>query len=199
MNPIALRWYQSVSIGFHPILIPWAALLTIVPLDEPSGIAVLISAFVLIMVFPMGASLVYFIRKGHENKYVVPRKLRIMPFVFFFSGLGMLFLLTKLMQNGSLPLNWLIVVSTVAGVGFIVTFFYKASLHMMGVGATFSMMIIMIEDTEFALAVSSIIGLLAIVVFHARWKLQAHTFNELVIGFALGAISCFAGFQLAEL
>ncbi len=198
MSPIARRWSMSVSTAFHPVLIPWAVLFAIVPVEKPAGLITILATFLLIVLFPAGASLVYFRRIGIGNILVIDKEYRIVPFRYFFAGLSLLAVLTFLLDNFHLNMQWFVVVATVSGAALLITFYYKISLHMTGMGAIMTMVFEMRWPGSWVLIAGLTAGLSA-VVFLARYALKAHTVAELLTGFVLGLLSCYAGFRLVDI
>jgi membrane-associated phospholipid phosphatase len=130
-----------------------------------------------------------------KDMQMVNRKDRIMPFIF----ITILYTVVTYMfyHNFHLPnvLKLMAIITTMVIVSTLVTFFYKVSVHSMGMCGLVGILLPLNSASEEGLLLYPTIGVLVIagLVMSSRLRLNAHVLREVLYGAALGLLIGFGG------
>jgi hypothetical protein len=191
------RLARIISILFHPLLFPSYALLTlfglnllvVVPLNLTGRIYLLSIIFFFTFLLPITSVIILHKLKFSDSILLNSRRERIFPLILtIISYFALFYLLSELhVPNTFLYLIYGAIVSLIAG--FIITLFWKISLHMIGWGA-FSASFVgisvkMLVDIHWvliaAILISGIVG-------YSRLKLDSHNPAQVYSGYSVGFI-----------
>ncbi|MBB6328553.1 membrane-associated phospholipid phosphatase [Algoriphagus iocasae] len=195
-----------ISVVFQPLLVPtlvFGLILFLVP--EASSIPEVIKGriFLLIVLSTLAIPMVtiFGLRLSGTLKsiHMVEIKDRVIPFVVT----TIYFLLTTYFLHDKTeldPILWqvLAVISlSIVGLTF-VTFFWKMSAHMTGMGGLIATVVVLNLHFLNFNALYPLLGaiLLAGIVATCRLKLNAHKPSEIYVGLVYGFIICFVGFSM---
>lgn len=191
-----IKIHKTISVIFHPIILPLVASITFFILSHPLlerelKYRILIIIGTATYLIPLLLLFVLKKRKlihSYEVRGIQERKIPILFMIalFYFlakttSKITDIYILSFLFYGCSLAL-------TTCYILFIKKI--KASLHMIGIGGfiTFFLLYSIIERTNL-LFLLGILFLVAGIVGHSRISLKAHTIKEIHIGFLIGCIS----------
>jgi glucan phosphoethanolaminetransferase (alkaline phosphatase superfamily) len=167
-------------------------------------------AILLVGAAPTLLSLLYWKLVGMKETFTVSRKHRILPFCFSFAGaLSVLFLNELWQDNLSVSaytgLRFLMgMYLVISFAGFIVTFFWKISLHMLGLSPFLGGLVKAIFSTDTLSDPGTMLFIVLVllcclasmlVVAWARYRLKSHDKWQLLAGILLGAALGFAAFS----
>ncbi len=142
------------------------------------------------LVIPIIFSLVYLylVKMPNNHKWVVPKEFRLFP--LFFAFLGNLLFYLIFIENESFYVK-VITLSSIflTSLSILITYFWKISLHMIGMGAFTAFFLIFFP--------SNILFFLVVLLFSqqvawARMFLKSHDIWQILAGYLLG-ITCFTG------
>jgi hypothetical protein len=191
---------KAISYLFHPVLMPLIGLFII--LNSEAYIAVMdirvarmlymiVGLFTLLLPLALFFLFLYigYIHSVHMND----RKQRIIPYFISFIMYYIAYYLVKKLAVSSFISAFLFAAALTLLIIVIVTYFWKISTHMTGVGGltglVLSLSFVYNADTMYFLVIVLLVsGLLA----SARLSLNAHRPGEICAGFALGLITVFA-------
>lgn len=195
-----------ISVVFQPLLVPtlvFGLILFLVP--EASSIPEVIKGriFLLIVLSTLAIPMVtiFGLRLSGTLKsiHMVEIKDRVIPFVVT----TIYFLLTTYFLHDKTeldPILWqVLAVISLAIVGLtFVTFFWKMSAHMTGMGGLIATVVVLNLHFVNFNALYPLLGaiLLAGIVATCRLKLNAHKPSEIYVGLVYGFIICFVGFSM---
>ncbi len=187
-----------ISYIFHPLIIPTLAVWIIInlPVFPYTFLAPLASKFILTSVFIntyiIPILIMFLLKKlGLLHSFHLPEKRdRIYPMIFVAS---MLYITYFICSKWNLPvlLNSIIISFFYISIAtIIITFFYKISLHLIGWGAFTAILLFILfkHSTPFVNLLPITIIISGIVAF-ARSTLNAHSKNEIIIGYFGGLAS----------
>ena len=194
------RFARFLSIILHPILMPSYVLWFL--LNHGSYYSAIISPFekiglytvvvVFTLVFP--AMVVNFlVVKGRiTSAEMVTREERRIPFTSYLILLLTAYYLMSLLQLPVLPTLMVLGASIAVALSLLITYFWKISIHMVGIGGAMGVMFalnsLIIIDLSLPIVLTMLIsGLLGT----ARLSLGAHDPMQVYAGFALGFLSEF--------
>lgn len=187
---------RLISVLLHPALIPTYVFSfifffspSLIAYKSEQKLALLAMIFLLTFIFPVLSLFIYYKLRLISSLSIVNRQERILPFLtisifylvitYFFSTQPHIFSLV-----GQVMLGITLVVVAIA----IATFFYKISVHSAGVGGAVSILMglqYLYPQEYFLYPIILWIFLLGLVV-SARLALEAHTFDELIVGVLVG-------------
>lgn len=191
-----LAWFFSILL--HPSLILCYSVIflfkycyTIISLAPENIWVVFGVTFVLSVVMPYSAVFLLLNTGVIKNWHLARRKDRVVPLLVTGICQGVLtymFLQHVTMHNMLVVLTSTSVLLSVFAI--FVTFFYKISLHAMGVGSLLGMFIaLQLKFAEFDLLLPFLVALiLGGVVLSSRLKLKAHGLDELISGCVSGLV-----------
>jgi hypothetical protein len=197
---------RVISAIFHPLLLAtyWIALLAWVmpigldPIPRESHLAFILRIFLITFCIPtlaLGALKAIGII---PTVTMVSRKERPGPFIFltcwYFFVSYMLYSTFRVNLHDSI-LKFMIIMNALILVSTIVTFFYKVSIHSLGMWGLVGMLLclnIMQEDGTLLYPLMGAIVLTG-VVMSARLQLNVHTMKEIVLGSVLGLVISITG------
>lgn len=189
---------RLISILLHPALIPTYVFsfifffsTSLIAYESEQKLALLAMIFLLTFVFPVLSLFIYHKLGLISSLSIATRQERILPFLtisifylvitYFFSVQPHIFSLI-----GQVMLGMTLVVVAIT----IVTFFYKISVHSAGVGGAVSILMglqYLYPQEYFLYPIILWIFLLGLVL-SARLALEAHTFDELIVGVLVGVV-----------
>lgn len=202
MNQLA----RVISILFHPLLLTtyWIALLAWVmplgldPFPQRSHLALIIQIFLVSFCIPslaLGA-----LKAVGIIPSVTMESRRERPVPFIFLTCWYLFISYMLYSTFRLGfqdaiLKFVIILDALILVSTITTFFYKASIHSLGMWGLIGMLIALNIITEDGSLLYPLIGVIILtgVVMSARLQLHVHTLREIVVGSVLGLVTSVVG------
>lgn len=191
---------KAISYLFHPVLMPLIGLFLI--LNSEAYIAVMdirvarmlymiVGIFTLLLPLALFFLLLYtgYVHSVHMND----RRQRIIPYFISFIMYYIAYYLVKKLAVSSFISAFLFASALSLLIIVIVTYFWKISTHMTGVGGltglVLSLSFVFNADTMYFLVIILLVsGLLA----SARLSLNAHRPGEVLAGFALGLVTVFA-------
>lgn len=199
-----LDWLaKAISALTHPVLIPFGFFLLASPLHFAyTSIWEPVLAFLILLIAPLGASLLYFKKHNITDIFVVDKKHRPLPFAFNIIGLlGFSFFIPpQAMALGYelMLLPWLGSFLVANVLAMIITLKWKISLHMMGMGLASAWLATFLwGDTWYWLIMAGLL-VLTLAVGWARKHLRSHDLPQLAAGWALGiSIVAIIGFLIA--
>ncbi|MFV1980433.1 MAG: hypothetical protein ACC655_04700 [Rhodothermia bacterium] len=199
------RFSKVVSVALSPLLMP-AVVALLVLLDIGSGPAEIVTtvsvAFVSLFAVPL-ADILWMVRRGKTPTPDVPnREARTEPFVIaVISGSAAVLAIRAMGMHGE-PIIHAILVAYVINMILVmgINAAWKISVHMAGLGGSIAILLIvsgLSGDNSPVLTGSTVIPLLLLIpiVGWARYRLNAHTMAQIVVGAIVG----FGGHWLALL
>ncbi len=191
-----MKFYKFVSYILHPVLIPIVSTLLyfiIIPNHIPKEFAYQVLSIVFITTYIIPILLLYFLKKVKlvETFYLSSINERKFP-VLFFAILSILLgkLLFKANIVDLLALSFLGVTLALSVVYILFFTKIKTSLHMLGIGGLISFIGIISYQYQLNLLLLLIfLFLLSGFIATSRLKLQAHSINEIYIGFIIGFLT----------
>lgn len=193
-----------ISVIFQPLIIPtlvFGMILFVVPEASSVPFEFKVRIFYLIMLstlaIPMITILGLRLSGTVKSLHMIDIKDRLIPFcvtsVYFLMTVYFMFEMSELD-----PILWqsLAVITAVVVILTLVTFFWKMSAHMTGVGGLLALVVVLgMNFPNFAILYPLLAALLlAGVVGTSRLFLNAHNPMEVYIGFFYGFFTCFWGF-----
>jgi membrane-associated phospholipid phosphatase len=189
---------QSISIVFHPLMMPTFAFLiinAILPdLISPLGWIMLPFLFITTFLIPIfGVSILKY--SGTISSLTLEkREERFLPFLFvtiFYTITTVMFVL-KIEVNGTVSLM-LMATTLLIFILMLVSFFYKISIHAAGMsGVAGFLTVLTINHPESQMIAALLVCIiLSGIVMSARLYLNLHTPNEILMGSAIGIAICF--------
>jgi membrane-associated phospholipid phosphatase len=187
---------RILSFVFHPVWMPLVTYLTVYHFDQTMLISPyghdLIMLLLLLSILAPAVSILIMVRNGMlGNLELTERKERTIPFtivIFYYT----LMLVVLWWRAPGLPrpvFAMLIGVLALLVLGLVINRFWKISVHMMAQGGWFGTLVALglraESDLVFQLMVATLIAGL---VGYARVKLGVHSTQQVLAGFALGAI-----------
>lgn len=182
-NPILKAFARVLSVVFHPGFLPFYFLIAI-SAGKSHRIPILIVAFLLLVGLPLLGTVLFLRKKGEADLFTVSRKNRYILFAFHAIGIGILWAGFEFGLQGYLPSWWIPAVFLFNAAGFLVTLFWKISLHMMGMSAMLGIMAAL--PASFPPSLWVIAPLSFALVAWARMYLRSHDWTQIVAGTALG-------------
>jgi hypothetical protein len=193
---------KIISYAFHPLMMP-SYLFTVVMLYLPDALQpmskkvmwyILLLIFITTFMIPLFSLLGLRTAMTISSLYLEKRRERIIPFAFItlFYGLTTYLFHTKIEVNDFLLSIFLGSTGVVALITM-VTVFFKISVHAAAVGCMLGSLLAMIYrfPVNELLWPFCFITLIAGLVLSARLSLNAHSSEEVYIGFGLGFAFCF--------
>lgn len=192
---------QIISYVFHPLLMCtylFGMLFAFFPLIfQPSRPSPALLGIIALMTFLLPAiNFLFFRLSGSIRDLNLPHRAdRLLPFTL----VAILYSLTTFMFHWKLPLpnvvQLLLIVSALVILGAIATFFYKVSVHCMGIWGVVGILLSLAkaEGGSALLAPIALTLIVAGLVMSARLYLNAHTPREVLAGSLMGITIGFAG------
>lgn len=145
----------------------------------------------LIGVMPLVLSVTYWRMLKTNEIFVIGRKQRIIPFLLSFAGTCLTLYLAFANGGNSFWYNIYYFFLFVSVLGFLVTLFWKISLHVLATSAIGAAIVMMIAPDNTGQAVLAGLGLMIPVVLAAwaRMRLKSHDWPQIAAGFILGIVS----------
>lgn len=195
-----MNWVaRLVSILFHPLLMAtYMCLLFIVAMPsalEPfrqetfSGLLTLI--FLVTFLLPAINILVFKIFGSISSLSMPDRRDRIIPFVFItilYVSMTLLFYWRFRIDFTDNVLKFFVIIDLLAMTSAIVTFFYKVSVHSIGICGLLGIVLPLNTLSENGALFYPTVGLIVLtgIVMSSRLQLHAHTLREVTVGGVLG-------------
>ena len=195
---------NAISYVFHPLFIPtyfFVYLMYLMPF-EFAGITdwqlklKLFSVFWLTAFFPAFAVFLLWRLKLSDSIFLRTRKERIIPYVITMFFYLWMYYLSRNFTDQPLALKYFYFgIFIASAIGLTVNNFIKVSLHAMGISGLLMAVILV----GFYYPVNNLAWILISIVFtalvvSARMVVSDHTKNELIVGFAIGALTQVAAF-----
>jgi hypothetical protein len=187
-HPVAIWVARIVSLILHPIWLPmifaaWKSW------GDPSILKLLVLVAVFLITFPGLAALLWLRARAESDWFAVSQGNRIVPLL---AGLGGMVLFA--VANGRLlparMFQWELVsvMALLLLIGFLVTLFWKISIHLLGWGAVdvFAGESAIHEDQWFSFATAVV---LTAVVAWARWQVRSHDWHQIWAGWGAGGLA----------
>jgi hypothetical protein len=145
----------------------------------------------LIGVMPLVLSLVYWKMLKTREIFVIGRKQRIIPFLLSFAGTLLTLYFARVNGGNNFWYSLYYFFLFVSLLGFIVTLFWKISLHMLAMSAIASAVVFLVAEKNIANAALAGAAFLIpiILIAWARMHLKSHDWLQIVAGFLVGVIS----------
>ncbi len=190
---------RIISILFHPLMMATYLVLILIvffpialfPLSANSFKGFLLLIFISTFVFPV-LNILFFKLFGSIRSLAMPtREERVIPFVFIAILYGVItYLFYSKFRVGLADsvFKLLIIINLLVIASALITLFYKASVHSLGIWGLVGILISFNRLTENAELLYPILGLIVIagLVMSARLQLQAHRPREILVGSVCG-------------
>lgn len=190
---------RFVSVVFHPLLMAtylcalfiYLMPTTMAPLRMETFGAILLLIFLVTFILPAANIIVFRIFGSISTFSMVERKERQLPFVF----ISLLYVLMTFLFHRSFGLSFsdsffklLLVLDILVIVATVITFFYKISVHSMGIWGALGVLIPLNQDAADGILFYPVLILIVIAgtVMTARLHLQVHSVKEVTTGAVLG-------------
>lgn len=173
--------------GFMPFyfLIPYSA-------NKSQQLYILLGSALLLVLLPVGATVIYLKKSGVKDLYTVDRKKRFWPFTFHAIGIAIFGYVMEAWLQGYMPLRWIVFVFLFNLLGFAVTLFWKISLHMMGIVSVLGFCLA--AGTEMVpIWLTVTVAGLSILTAWARMYLRSHDIYQILAGTAVGFSAMYFG------
>jgi hypothetical protein len=195
---------NAISYVFHPLFIPtyfFVYLMYLMPF-EFAGITdwqlklKLFSVFWLTAFFPAFAVFLLWRLKLSDSIFLRTKKERIIPYVITMFFYWWMYYLSRNFSDQPLALKYFYFgIFIASAIGLTVNNFIKVSLHAMGISGLLMAVVLV----GFYYPVNNLAWILMAIVFtalvvSARMVVSDHTKNELIVGFAIGALTQVAAF-----
>ena len=182
---------KFISAIFHPVFIPFGFFLLASPAQfQYTSIWEPVLALGILVVAPLGASLLYFRKHGIRDIFVIDKKHRPLPFAFNIVGLlGFSFFIPPQAQALGYDiwlLPWLGSFLIANIIGMVITLYWKISLHMMGIGLTAAWLVIYLWGESWFWLPTGGLFLFTLAIAWARRQLNSHNLLQLLVGWAVG-------------
>ncbi|MBU2651017.1 MAG: hypothetical protein KKA81_08780 [Bacteroidetes bacterium] len=186
---------KVISIVFQPLLIPTYGFIVLLNLNvffalvlpPVSKWLIIGMIFTTTFVFPLIFLLILYYRGVIKTLHMESREERILPFILTIVFYYLTYYLLKNMQISPIFYYFLIGTSLTAVIALLVNFFWKISIHMVGIGgvlgAFLGLSLVLMIDIPLVLI---IITLISGLVGFARLQLHAHTPAQVYAGFLAG-------------
>lgn len=176
---------RILSVAFHPGFLPFYFLISY-SANKSHRLYILTGAFLLLVAIPLLATVVYLRTNGVKDLYTIERKHRFALFGFHAVGIAVLWVAMQYGLQGYLPGWWIPAVFAYNAVGFLITLFWKISLHMMGMSAMIGIMAA--YPLSFPPFFWALVPVLAVGVAWARIYLRSHDGWQIAVGTLLGCL-----------
>jgi hypothetical protein len=194
-----MRFYKSISIILHPIVIPTIGIMLyflLIPNNFSSNQRLNILSLIFVVTYLIPLLMMVVLKKtrvirSYKVKTIKERKLPIGIMIMIFYLLGNAF-----NRSDNFSDIGLLFLSTSLGLFVIYLLFYfkiKASIHLlsMGISTSFFMVLSNIYSLSFTIVII-ILFILSGLLASARLHLIAHSVKEVYLGFFIGAIATFS-------
>ncbi len=194
---------KFISFLFQPLLIPTYGFIILLNINvffsmvipPVSRWMIIGMVFATTFVFPAIFLLVLYWRGFVKTLHMESREERVMPFIVTIVFYYLTYYLLKKLQISPVFYYFLIGTTLTAVISLLINFFWKISIHMVGIGgflgAFLGLSIVLMLDIPFILM---LIILVAGLVGFARLKLNAHTPAQVYAGFFAGTLIMFLMF-----
>jgi len=186
---------RFLSIIFNPLLMPTYGLFLIFRINDhisylalPIKKVIFITVFVSSFILPLSITPLLYILKQVQSIYMKTRKERVWPLIitgfFFFTGY---YFLSLFSQVPAFVLKYISATIITIYVALFITFFWKISIHMIGIGGLTGGILALayMFGIDLHLLLSALI-LIAGLLGTARLYLSAHNPAQIYAGFVLG-------------
>ena len=191
---------KLISVVFHPLIMPTLGLLiilaagldfTIFTYDQKKGVFLIV--FLSTFVIPLSFMPFFLLRKSGSSIYMDSTRERQMPFLFTSAIYFAAFYFLKKIGIPVLILNYILASAIAVLFTTIITYFWKVSVHMVGVGGITGLILFMFFyfNTD-VLLFSTVAFLLAGIIGSSRLAMNAHSLSQIFAGYALGVITVFS-------
>ncbi len=190
------KFAKVISTLFHPVFLPLYCLLLLFNIKSSANFDFIFKAQLMLLAFVAVTTIIFpllmiFLMKWQgyiQNYRMENHRDRLLPYlitaIFYFLAYNMF----CRMQLHGIYINYILGASIILVIIILISFGWKISTHMAGIGGVFGMII----SVSFSLSLDlmfplMIITALAGIIGYARLKLSAHKPAEVYIGFWVGA------------
>jgi hypothetical protein len=197
---------RIISVVFHPLLmatylfslLAWALPSALAPLQPASHLTFIVLIFIVTFLLPLSNIGIFRVFGTIRSFSMVERKERVVPFIFIsaiYVAVTYLFYSKTRISPGDNFLKLMIIIDLLVIVSTIATFFFKVSVHSIGIWGLVGITLLLTKIAEVNTLFYATIGLilLAGVVMSSRLQLAAHNSREVMLGGVLGLATSIAG------
>lgn len=202
MNAIA----RVISFVFHPLLMAtylfsmmaWVFPSALAPINVEGHQTFIIIIFIVTFVLPAVNIGLFKVMGTIQSVAMVERKERIIPFLFITAIYGIITYLFYSKTRMDLSDNFLrlmVVIDLLVLVSTVCTFFFKISVHSIGIWGLVGMLVLLTKMTSLNSLLYISVGLIVLagVITSARLQLGVHTSREVMWGSIVGLITGVSG------
>lgn len=190
---------KLVSVIFHPLIMPTLGLLiilysgldfTLLTFEQKRGIILIV--FLSTYVIPLSFMPFFILRKSGFNIYMESSRERLMPFLLTSAVYLIAFYFLRKIGIPALILNYIFASAIAVLLTTMVTYFWKISIHLVGIGGIAGLLFFMSISLNYDVFLFSTLAfLLAGTIGSSRLALNAHSLSQVLTGYALGLITVF--------
>lgn len=191
---------KLISVVFHPLIMPTLGLLIILAagldftfftFEQKKGILLIV--FLSTFVIPLSFMPFFLLRKSGSTIYMDSTRERQMPFLLTSAIYFTAFYFLRKIGVPVLILNYILASAIAVLLTTMVTYFWKVSVHMVGIGGITGLIFFMFFyfNTDILLF-STATFLLAGIIGSSRLTMNAHSLLQILAGYALGILSVFS-------
>lgn len=188
-----------ISIVFHPLIMPTLGLLiilysgldfTLLTFEQKKGILLII--FLSTYVIPLSFMPFFMLRKSGFTIYMETARERLMPFLLTSAVYFIAFYFLRKIGIPAFILNYIFASAIAVLLTTIITYFWKISIHLVGIGGITGLLFFMSFRFNFDVFLFSALAfVLAGFIGSSRLSLNAHSLSQVLAGFALGVFTVF--------
>jgi membrane-associated phospholipid phosphatase len=185
---------KFISIILHPLIIPTLGVIiilysgldfTLLTYEQKKGVFLVI--FLSTYVIPLSFMPFFMLRKSGFTIYMESSSERIMPFLITAAVYFIAFFFFRRIGIPVFIMNYIFASAIAILLTTIVTYFWKISIHMVGMGGITGLLFFMSIHFNYDVSLlSSLAFLLAGVVGSSRLALNAHSISQVFTGYAIG-------------
>ena len=190
---------KFISVIFHPLIMPTLGLLiilysgldfTLFTFEQKKGIFLII--FLSTYVIPLSFMPFFMLRKSGFTIYMESARERLMPFLLTSAVYFIAFYFLRKIGIPSLILNYIFASAIAVLLTTVVTYFWKISIHLVGIGGITGLLFFMSINFNYDVFLfSTLTFLLAGFIGSSRLTLNAHSLSQVLAGYALGVFTAF--------
>lgn len=188
---------KLVSIIFHPLIMPTLGLLiilfsgldfTLLTFEQKKGILLIISLST--YVIPLSFMPFFMLRKSGFTIYMESARERRMPFLLTSAVYLIAYYYLSKISIPTFILNYILASAIVVLLTTIVTYFWKISIHLVGIGGITGLLFFMSNHYSYDVFLFiTLTFLLAGLIGSCRLSLGAHSLSQVFTGYALGVFT----------